>query len=154
AYGGAIYTEPGSTVSIISSPIHDNDTTAGDGGDGIADYLAGNGSAASGCAILSQSNNIFLGDFQMYNNQALAGAGGVSGTGDAANDGTGGIARGGAVATSGAMEIANVTIADNVARGGDANLGSAGDAFGGAVINFGTLAVSTGGFNENQAIGG
>jgi hypothetical protein len=182
AYGGAIYNNHGS-LFLQFCTFSNNVAFGGNGGNGGDGFSGvggsggkgGNGAPAYGGAIYNNSVNATVLGSYFFNNNSIAGSGGIGGLGGSGpipgNIGAGGIgwlADGGAIynAAGSVLRITNSSFVGNTAAGGatapqgitfnglTANGQNGGPAYGGAIFNVGKLQIVNCTLFQNQVVGG
>lgn len=184
--GGGVYVSKGATL-IASNCIFSGNIAIGkngaNGGNGSNTSSVGgsggsgqNGESAFGGAIYNEGETTLI--FCSFSqNKAIGGNGGKGGDGgngdfaggNGGNGGNGGSSRGGAIYSSGILDIQNSTFHDNSATGGaggaggtngvgaiygrSGNGGAGGDAGGAAIFNAGILTISGSTFYSNTSLG-
>jgi hypothetical protein len=147
ARGGGIFSP--TSLTIVNSSFEGNSAIAG-GGAPIGSFsgVGGNGGSAMGGAIDSSGSRILNSTFE--GNSAVAGSGRTPGSADSA--GEGGSAFGGAIADRN-VQAANITIVNNVTRGGDGRTGGDGRG-GGSHHGTGTWNLANATITNNFAVAG
>ena len=171
AQGGAIFTDPGTTLAISDSSFAENRAIGGAAGPGGTDFFNGLGGSADGGAIAADpgGSTVSIRESRFEGNQAIGGLGGRDGSGFF--NGFAGSASGGALTvrassfppSPGSLAIFESSFARNEARGGSGGTGSGflngagGSARGGAVEAFSgalTIRIDRSSFDRNAAEAG
>ncbi len=139
SFGGAIYSSPVSSLTIISSNFNGNTALGGSGGSGFSHsvtnpgqgYGGANGGSSIGGAI-SSDGNLIISSSNFTGNHSIGGSGGNGGDGSGSNNnggdgGGGGIAGFGAIGSFGTAIISNTNFLNNDAIGGAGGTGGSAD---------------------------